>query len=91
MPAPAPTPAPGGEPEQISDREDRVSGLRAGRGSLRAVEFHGDTAGIAALKALYAKDKGYLKFLLGEARSNTDFIARFTDDEVRQVARHLRK
>ena len=48
------------------------------------MEFLGDANGIAALKALWAKDKGYLKFLLGEARSNTDYTARFTADDGRK-------
>ena len=48
------------------------------------MEFLGDADGIAALKALYAKDKSYLKFLIGEARSNTDFTARFTADDGRK-------
>jgi hypothetical protein len=43
------------------------------------VEFTGDPEGIAALKALYGRDKAYLKFLIGEARSNADFTARFSD------------
>lgn len=43
------------------------------------MEFVGDPEGIAALKALHARDKAYLKFLIGEARSNADFTARFSD------------
>jgi hypothetical protein len=50
------------------------------------VEFTGDPEGIAAFKALYARDKPYVKFLLGEARSNTDFTARFTDEAGRKWA-----
>jgi hypothetical protein len=42
------------------------------------VELTGDQEGISALKALHAQDKSYLKFLIGEARSNTDSIAFFT-------------
>lgn len=43
------------------------------------MELTGDPAGIAALKALAAADKSYLKFLINEARSNTDLCTRFTD------------
>jgi len=43
------------------------------------MEVLGDATGIAALKALAAADKGYLKFLINEARSNTDLCTRFTD------------
>ena len=45
-----------------------------------AVDFAGDPDGIAALKALFARDKPYVKFLLNEAKSNTDFTARFSDE-----------
>ena len=54
--------------------------------ALRAVDFTGDPEGIAALKALYARDRSYVKFLLGEARSNTDYTARFTDEAGRKWA-----
>ncbi len=37
----------------------------------------GDQQGIAALKALAGKDHEYLKFLIKEARSNTDLCTRF--------------
>ncbi|MBI4705075.1 MAG: hypothetical protein HY744_28545 [Deltaproteobacteria bacterium] len=37
----------------------------------------GDPEGIAQLKALHAEDKQYLKFLVGEARTNTDLAAPF--------------
>ena len=37
----------------------------------------GDDQGIAALKALAGKDHEYLKFLIKEARSNTDLCTRF--------------
>jgi hypothetical protein len=50
------------------------------------VEFVGDPDGIAAFKALYARDKAYVKFLLGEARSNTDYTARFTAEDGRKWA-----
>ncbi len=38
----------------------------------------GDSLGIAALKELHAENKTYLKFLVGEAKSNTDLTAPFT-------------
>ena len=41
----------------------------------------GDENGIAKLKALAAKDKSYVKFLINEAKSNTDLIAPFTADD----------
>ncbi len=45
------------------------------------MEFAGDPAGIAALKALFGRDKPYVKFLLNEAKSNTDYTARFTAED----------
>ena len=42
------------------------------------MDLRGDPDGIAALKALHADDKGYLKFLLNEANSNADLSAKFT-------------
>lgn len=44
----------------------------------------GDETGIAKLKDLAAKDKGYVKFLINEAKSNTDLIAPFTDEDGNQ-------
>jgi hypothetical protein len=41
------------------------------------VNLGGDDQGIAALKALAGKDHEYLKFLIKEARSNTDLCTRF--------------
>ena len=38
----------------------------------------GDPEGIAQLKALHAQNREYLKFLVGEAKSNTDLQAPFT-------------
>jgi hypothetical protein len=38
----------------------------------------GDPEGIAQLKALHAQNKEALKFLVGEAKSNTDLRAPFT-------------
>jgi hypothetical protein len=45
------------------------------------VELAGDETGIAALKSLRDKNKEYLKFLLGEIRSNTDMRATFTAED----------
>ncbi|MDF1565421.1 MAG: hypothetical protein P1V51_20455 [Deltaproteobacteria bacterium] len=45
------------------------------------MELLGDPTGIAALKALAQADKSYLKFLINEARSNTDLCTRFTDPQ----------
>lgn len=42
------------------------------------MQLLGDPEGIEQLKAMHAKDKTYLKFLVGEAKSNTDFVAPFT-------------
>lgn len=47
----------------------------------RGVKLEGDEQGIAALKAMHAKDKDYLKFLVGEARSNTDLKATFKAED----------
>ena len=41
----------------------------------------GDAQGIQALKALSQKDNEYLKFLIREARSNTDLMTRFKSPE----------
>ncbi len=41
------------------------------------MKLDGDPDGIAALKALHAADKEYLKMLVGEARTNTDLQAPF--------------
>ena len=45
------------------------------------MELTGDPDGIAALKAKHAKDKGYIKFLVTEARSNVDQSATFTGED----------
>lgn len=50
------------------------------------MEFIGDPDGIAALKALFAKDKSYVKFLLNEAKTNTDYTARFSGADDRKWA-----
>jgi hypothetical protein len=51
------------------------------RGYDRDVELAGDEIGIAALKSMHAKNKEYLKFLLGEIRSNTDLRASFSAED----------
>jgi len=45
------------------------------------VELIGNAAGIAALKAIKEKNRDYLKFLLGEIRSNTDLKTVFKADD----------
>lgn len=45
------------------------------------MELTGDPQGIAALKAIHAKNREYLKFLLGEIRSNTDLRAQFKAED----------
>lgn len=49
----------------------------------RRVKLEGDEEGIATLKAMHAKDKTYLKFLVGEAKTNTDHRATFKSDDGR--------
>ncbi|MCB9559674.1 MAG: hypothetical protein H6708_04640 [Kofleriaceae bacterium] len=39
----------------------------------------GDTSGVAALKDLVADHRDYLKFLISEARTNSDHLASFRD------------
>ena len=43
------------------------------------MKLTGDPEGIAVLKDLHAGNKEYLKFLVGEAKSNTDLRAHFKD------------
>jgi len=45
------------------------------------VKLEGDQEGIAVLKAMHAKDKTYLKFLVGEAKTNTDLKATFKAED----------
>lgn len=47
------------------------------------MKLEGDPEGIAALKALREKDKNYLKFLVGEARTNTDLRTTFKTEDGR--------
>lgn len=49
----------------------------------------GDEDGIAALEGLHAKDKTYLKFLVGEAKSNTDMKTTFKADDGRAFVLRL--
>ena len=48
----------------------------------RTVKLTGDEAGVVALKALHAKDDGAtVKFLIQEARTNTDLKAEFRAED----------
>ncbi|GAB5547305.1 MAG: hypothetical protein RLO52_33540 [Sandaracinaceae bacterium] len=47
------------------------------------MKLEGDEEGIAVLKAMHAKDKTYLKFLVGEAKTNTDLRAPFKGEDGR--------
>jgi len=47
------------------------------------VKLEGDEEGIAVLKAMHAQDKTYLKFLVGEAKTNTDLRAPFKAEDGR--------
>lgn len=47
------------------------------------MNLEGDEEGIAVLKGLHAKDKSYLKFLVGEAKTNTDLKTTFKADDGR--------
>ena len=52
------------------------------------MKLEGDQEGIAVLKAMHEKDKSYLKFLVGEARTNTDHKAPFkAEDGTRYMLR----
>lgn len=48
------------------------------------MKLEGDDEGIAVLKAMHARDKDYLKMLVGEARTNTDLRATFKSDDGRR-------
>lgn len=45
------------------------------------MKLEGDEEGIAALRAMHEKDHTYLKFLIGEARTNTDHRAPFKSED----------
>ena len=53
------------------------------------MKLTGDAEGIAALKALHAEDKEYMKFLVGEAKSNTDLKAPFKAKDGRKFLLRL--
>ena len=53
------------------------------------MKLTGDAEGIAALKALHAEDKEYMKFLVGEAKSNTDLKATFKAKDGRRFVLRL--
>lgn len=48
------------------------------------VKLEGDQEGIDVLHAMHEKDKTYLKFLVGEAKSNTDLKTTFKADDGRR-------
>ena len=74
--SPGPRPAPAGVSLPFrSPAELRYTGLLGGK---RMDKIGGDPAGIAALKALVAENRDYLRFLLGEAKTNVDHTAPFT-------------
>ncbi|HJL16949.1 MAG TPA: hypothetical protein RMH99_14890 [Sandaracinaceae bacterium LLY-WYZ-13_1] len=47
------------------------------------MKLEGDEEGIAVLKAMHAEDKTYLKFLVGEAKTNTDLKTTFKSEDGR--------
>ena len=47
------------------------------------MKLEGDEEGMAVLKAMHAKDKTYLKFLVGEAKTNTDLKTTFKAEDGR--------
>ncbi len=53
------------------------------------MKLDGDEEGIAALKAMHARDKDYLKMLVGEARTNTDLKTTFKSDDGRRYVLRL--
>lgn len=53
------------------------------------MKLEGDADGIAALKAMHAKDKDYVKMLVGEARTNTDLKAPFKAEDGRRFVLRL--
>ena len=53
------------------------------------MKLTGDPEGIAVLKALHQQDKEYLKFLVGEAKSNTDLKATFKSKEGKKYVLRL--
>ncbi len=53
------------------------------------MKLTGDPDGIAALKALHAEDKEYMKFLVGEAKSASDLKAPFKAKDGRKFVLKL--
>jgi hypothetical protein len=53
------------------------------------VKLIGDADGIAALKTMHQKNKGFMKALLDDARSTTDHTTYFRDEHGRRYALHL--
>ena len=53
------------------------------------MKLTGNADGIAALKALHSEDKEYMKFLVGEARSNTDLKTVFKAKDGRRFVLRL--
>lgn len=47
------------------------------------MKLEGDEEGIAALKAIHAKDKGAMKFLIQDAKTNTDLKTTFKAEDGR--------
>ncbi len=47
------------------------------------MKLEGDEEGIAALKALHAKDSGALKFLITDAKTTTDLKTTFKGEDGR--------
>ena len=47
------------------------------------MKLEGDEEGIAALKAIHAKDKGALKFLITDAKTTTDMKTTFRAEDGR--------
>jgi hypothetical protein len=45
---------------------------------MTGMQLVGDPEGIAALKELASNNRDYLKFLISEAKTNTDHVAPFT-------------
>jgi hypothetical protein len=62
-------------------RAEKIGSGTGIRGYTSRVELIGDQEGIAALKAIHTKNRDYLKFLLGEIRSNTDLRAAFKAED----------
>ena len=53
------------------------------------MKLTGDADGIAALKAMHQKNKGFMKALLDDAKSTTDHTTYFRDQQGRRYALHL--